>query len=799
MPIPARTAWPWHPVATPDALVRLARALIGWAAPGCLAGIVLAPAPLAAQTAPDTAQPAVTPAAPPATAAQSAAPPKSAEQMLKDLIPDSAVADPEHWALDTDAAHQPVDPKTLPDVTWLNQAIAQGGTASTSDSTMGAIPGLTIAWPDTFEVPAIVPLTPDPDIADAASTARDAGAALDVAMPRGGWRGPFGADAMVRHAAPGIDLVFPKDTNLPEMDDLVDRFVALSSLRALGHGDDNLAQLSRRARDDVTVLVQILRLYGYYDADISQNMAAVTAPGDGGAPASDQGKGHGGLEGTVRFEIVPGVRYRIGAIDLGEIARSPDKSALINALALKSGDPANTETIIAARTRLIDELGHIGYAFAKVGDPALAVDHAVQQADLTLPVTTGGKYVFGQVVSSLPDFLNSRHLQRIARFRKGRIYDQRLVDDFRQALLSTGIVGGVKITPREVTAPTPAAPGMADLDVKLVKGPQHSITGALGQSDGQGFFVEGSWEDRNFFPPEGMIRLRGVLGTREELAGITFRRSNFMARDTALNADLYAQVQNTDAYDAHTLSAILSLEKQSTLIFQKTWAWSAGVEVIATKELATGLPVGTPYTPYFIGALPTKLAFDGSNNLLDPTRGVRIAVTVQPAISIQDGPRSSYVLTQLDASTYQQVSSALVLAERIRVAAINGTGIVNIAPSQRLYAGGGASIRGYGYQEVGPKDSNNNPIGGLSLSEFSLEARVRTGLFDGAFSVVPFLDGGMVGTTPTPTMRGAKFGAGIGVRYKTTFGPIRIDVGTPLNPSPGDSRIGVYIALGQAF
>ena len=197
--------------------------------------------------------------------------------------------------------------------------------------------------------------------------------------------------------------------------------------------------------------------------------------------------------------------------------------------------------------------------------------------------------------------------------------------------------------------------------------------------------------------------------------------------------------------------------------------------------------------------MPAKLAFDASNNLLDPTRGMRVAVTLSPAISVQDGPRSSYVTTQLDASAYQPVSRTVVLAERVRVAAINGTSIDNIAPSQRLYAGGGASVRGYGYQDVGPRDASNNPIGGLSLTEYSLEARVRTGMFDGALSVVPFVDAGMVGSTPTPTMRGAKFGAGLGMRYKTNFGPIRIDLGTPINPSPHDSRIGVYVSLGQAF
>jgi translocation and assembly module TamA len=216
-------------------------------------------------------------------------------------------------------------------------------------------------------------------------------------------------------------------------------------------------------------------------------------------------------------------------------------------------------------------------------------------------------------------------------------------------------------------------------------------------------------------------------------------------------------------------------------------------------QLLINSPADTRFTPYYIASLPMKLAYDGSNNLLDPIRGVRIAISVIPALSIQDGPRSSYVTTQLDASTYQPLSSRLVLAERVRLASINGAALDDLAPSQHLYAGGGNSVRGYGYQDVGPRNANNTPIGGLSVSEFSLEARVRTGLADGAFSIVPFVDAGMVGETPTPTMRGAKIGVGIGIRYKTNFGPIRFDIGTPVNPYPGDSRIGVYVSLGQAF
>jgi translocation and assembly module TamA len=108
-------------------------------------------------------------------------------------------------------------------------------------------------------------------------------------------------------------------------------------------------------------------------------------------------------------------------------------------------------------------------------------------------------------------------------------------------------------------------------------------------------------------------------------------------------------------------------------------------------------------------------------------------------------------------------------------------------------------VRGYGFQGVGPRDVVGNPVGGASLVEFALEARVETPLLGGAVEVVPFLDAGSVGRDSTPDFADIRFGAGIGIRYKTTFGPIRVDVATPLNPTQFDSPVVVYVSLGQAF
>ena len=98
-------------------------------------------------------------------------------------------------------------------------------------------------------------------------------------------------------------------------------------------------------------------------------------------------------------------------------------------------------------------------------------------------------------------------------------------------------------------------------------------------------------------------------------------------------------------------------------------------------------------------------------------------------------------------------------------------------------------MRGYSYQQLGPRDVDGDPIGGRSLAEFSLEARIRLKQFGG----------GTLTDTARPDLRHWQFGAGLGVRYYSSFGPIRVDVGTPINPRPGDSRLAVAVSLGQAF
>ena len=124
---------------------------------------------------------------------------------------------------------------------------------------------------------------------------------------------------------------------------------------------------------------------------------------------------------------------------------------------------------------------------------------------------------------------------------------------------------------------------------------------------------------------------------------------------------------------------------------------------------------------FLIAALPLSLAYDGSDNLLDPTRGFRLGGHFSPEISFHGG-KFTYARAQIDASAYHRVSDSVVLAGRVRFGTILGASSFDLAPSRRFYSGGGGSVRGYGYQQLGPKDVDGDPIGGRGLAEFASRA-----------------------------------------------------------------------------
>ena len=562
-----------------------------------------------------------------------------------------------------------------------------------------------------------------------------------------------------------------------DSEELLKAFRLQSALEADRKKPANAAQIARRSRADADLLEELLRSQGYYDADVEPRTE----------PAGD----------TLRvvLETSPGQQYRFASIDLpGLEAAGPDAANLRQAFGVNASDPVIAQDVIAGGLALKIALGERGFAEAKVGEQQIEVDHVTHLATLTLPVDPGPVAKFGAIrVTGKPPF-SSRHVWTIARFRPGERFERSKVDDLRRALIATSLVSAVDVQVLPVNGGR-----TVDLAVRLEPAPSHTIAGELGYGTGEGARVEASWTDRNFLNPEGALTLRGIAGTSEQLAAVQFRRSNFLQRDQVLNLQASASHQKFDAYEARTVQLAGNIERQSNFIWQKTWTWSLGPELLATDERGVFSSAGLKDTRTFlIAALPASLGYDGSDSLLDPTRGFRLSGRLSPEFSAHGGS-FTYGRVQLDASTYRPISDRIVAAGRIRLGTIIGAGVFDIAPSRRFYSGGGGSVRGYGYQRLGPKDMDGDPVGGRGLAEFGLEARIRLKQFGGNFGVVPFFDGGSLTTKTMPDFKQWRFAAGLGARYYSSFGPIRIDVGVPLNRQKGDGPLAVTVSLGQAF
>ena len=700
---------------------------------------------------------------------------RNASSELEALIPDEAIDDPESWAADGVPPEEP-SPIDGPD------PFAGEDIDLAPESPLADVPGLTIEWPDPLELP------------DAEEVSDDGSAEFADDNPLEA--GPLLIDPSVVKLTDQLELAFPSEEGaFPQQDDFVDQFQLLSSIEAYGDTETNVGQLGARAREDEEILNRLLRAYGYYDGEIIREVGPNLIEGSDDRP-------------QVRFNVLPGERFRFGEIDLGDLNQAPDSQTLRQAFGLYPGDFVDSYEIISERSDLDAALGNDGFPFAEMDGPELLIDHARTEGDLTMTVRPNGQYNFGQVISSKPGFLSGKHLQTIARFEPGDLYQRDLELDLRRAIIATGLVSSVTITPVEAEPPANGEPGVVNMEVGLTEAKLRTIAGAIGYGTEEGYRVEASWEHRNLFPPEGALRVRGVVGTQEQLAGVTFRKSNFGARDRVLTLDAFVTTLDNNAFNADTAGFTATYEQLSTLLFQKPFSWSIGLELIASDErLAFDIDnssVGNPNPPkrqtYFVAAVPGYAQIDTSDDLLNPTKGYRASLRISPEISNTKGMETFYLRNQADFSYYQQIGEdGPVLAGRARLGSITGAALDNIAPSRRFFAGGGGSVRGYGYRAIGPRNSDDDPIGGRSLFELSGEVRVPTPWFNGALQVVPFVDAGSVGTAEYPDFKDIRVGAGVGVRYMTGFGPLRLDVATPINPRPSDSPIAVYVSLGQAF
>ncbi len=553
--------------------------------------------------------------------------------------------------------------------------------------------------------------------------------------------------------------------------------------------------LISRARSDVDRLTTALESFGYYQCGVAIriNGMLVSNPGLGDAlSALPKGK-----DAQVAISFTLGPLYHLRRIDIdGDL---PDD--LRATLGLKEGEPAVASAVLAGGTRLLTALQERGYAFAKV-DPPVAYEAAdAPVLDLRFQVSAGQQVNFGQIhIEGLQRVHESTARGRL-QLRTGDRYSASALERARRELLGLGVFTQVSLSVGTSVDDSGGVP----ITFKMRERLRHAISVTAAYSSDLGGSGGVTWTDRNLLGNADQLSFAASvinLGGSDTTAvgydtNAKYLMPDFGRRDQSLQFELRAIRQSLQAYDltAHTTSATLSRKLSSS------WTVSIGgttADEQVRQDLVTHF--------YTLFAVPLSVAYDSTklaSPIEDPRRGIRALLSVTPTLAIAH-PNARFIITQVKVSGYFDLNHVLpvdpgrsVLAARALAGFAQGAGEFSLPPDQRFYAGGSGTIRGYRYQSVGPQFADGSgPIGGTAITAGGLELRQRFGTdFGAAF----FVDAGQVSASLKAVPDEFRIGTGVGFRYFTPIGPIRLDVAVPTKQRPGDDAFEIYIGLGQSF
>jgi translocation and assembly module TamA len=573
--------------------------------------------------------------------------------------------------------------------------------------------------------------------------------------------------------------------------------------------------LARRAVNDFAPLVDTLWGAGYYDAtvEIAIGTAVLRIGQDETAAMARAAESHRGRTVVpITVRVVPGPLFALGAVAVLEAASrrafAPDELPA-KVIGLKPGDPARSSDLKAAQARMIDYFRARSHPLAKVAAIKPVVDHATHMMDLTLVLDPGPRAGFGEVTVNGPQEFPSSVVRSFIYIEEGDPYSPKALADARESVRQIPALGSIRIREATKLDRNGNLPIFVDAADRL----PYVVGFAAKYSTTDGPAGQVYWQDRNLFGGAESLRLEGDLfvnprnnGTRlasfrdlkfSDLGGrfkASFVKPALGGSRNDLLIDALAENTRTGGdrfggYSSRLADATVAIRHR----FDNTFSMQIGAEAMIGHT--TDVLGKVNYT--LIG-IPIGAIYDTTDSKLDPTRGLRISASFTPYPSFL-GSSLDLVVAKAQASTYWAIDedARYVLAARVRIGSLSGASLVEIPANLRFYGGGGGSVRGYRYQSLGPRGPFGYVVGGRSLLEASAELRIK---ITETIGVVPFFDAGNAFTSSLPKFSDTlQMSAGLGLRYYTAIGPIRLDVAAPLNPRRGDKPVTLYVSIGQSF
>lgn len=531
--------------------------------------------------------------------------------------------------------------------------------------------------------------------------------------------------------------------------------------------------LRYRIETDLPGIVKTFQAYGYFDATVNYDLEEETR--------------------TVQVFIFcdPGPRYVLHEYKIclapcenPEICKKYEIEVEKLGLILEEG--TNSKKLIEARNNLLTYLGNNGYPLAKIQRYEIQADGIRKIINVKICIDPGPYSNFGPIsVFGLKD-VDPRFILKKIDWKEGEMYSPQKIKDTQTRLSETGLFSSVSITHGEVKDSENSLP----IKIHVIESNHQNIAIGVNYAtvDGPGGMF--SYTNYNIGNMGEIVNIHAEFAKRALTGFITYKKPDFRWFDQDLVMSAYAVRERIIPYHAFTYGAVSKIIHRVTKQFQYSYGIK-GEQIDVSNSANNGRFI-------LIGA-PFSLRFDNSNHLLNPTRGFGLIYTFTPYSNIYHNgdPFLKQTITTL---FYVPVraNEKIVFATRIQLGSIVGQSVYDI-PMTKLFLGGCEDdLRGYKYKTVGPRNSNGDIIGGRSAIYFTFEPRLR---ITKNFGVVPFFDMGNIQLCSYPTIHGKwRKDVGIGIRYFTFIGPLRLDVAFPLNKyKSSDPNYKFYASIGQTF
>lgn len=536
------------------------------------------------------------------------------------------------------------------------------------------------------------------------------------------------------------------------------------------------AALQRRADKDISNLLKALHSQAYYEAKVKTSINFNATP----VIVKIEIK-TGPVYPLTSFRIIPAddtTSDQADSYPFAAISHS-DLDIIING-------PAFPKYIINAEDILIKRMEREGYPLAKIVKREVIADQATKTVSVILHVDSGLLAKFGETTITGQKRVKDIFFCRKITWQQGCIYQPQQVARTLNALEASGLFSSINISYEDELDEN----GMLPMNIAVTEAKHRSIGFGLNYDTDLGPGLSAEWENRNLRGMGEKLSFVTNIWVRKKEGTLRYIKPDFCRPRQDLIWTAEVMNLETRGFEESSLSLSGIIERQ----------WNDNIRFSYGGMFKRLRNWDSDNNGSFnLVKTPLQFMWHKTNSLLDPTNGSIVLLKSIPTLQTMS-PRFAYSINTLSTSLYLPLRSdqRFVLAGKATFGSIWGTSKHSIPPSERFYAGSDNLLRGYRYLSVSPINSENKPIGGRSMMIYSLEARMR---LTESLGFVTFWDIGNVYANPYPQLNHKQLQAvGIGARYHTPVGPLRLDIAFPLNPRKHiDNRFQIYFSIGQAF